>query len=60
MDQRCFSVSDSYFVLKIRAAKHWRLLRIQFSSFSFLLILENLRAYPMDKFSMHRDGHMEN
>ena len=23
-------------------------------------ILENLKAYPMDKFSMYRDGHMEN
>ncbi|MBQ9612307.1 MAG: 4Fe-4S dicluster domain-containing protein [Lachnospiraceae bacterium] len=22
-------------------------------------VLENLKAYPMDKFSMHRDGHME-
>lgn len=22
-------------------------------------ILENLKAYPMDRFSMHRDGHME-
>ena len=23
-------------------------------------VLENLKAYPMDKFSMHRDGHMDN
>ena len=22
-------------------------------------ILENLKQYPMDKFSMYRDGHME-
>ena len=21
-------------------------------------VLENLKKYPMDKFSMHRDGHM--
>ena len=21
-------------------------------------VLENLKNYPMDKFSMHRDGHM--
>ena len=24
-----------------------------------LEILENLKAYPMDKFSMYRDGHMD-
>ena len=22
-------------------------------------VLENLKAYPMDKFSMYRDGHMD-